>query len=49
MPLLFAEKRPDATAAQCAAWRERVVFLPAYPEVPDADRDRMADAVNRFV
>ena len=41
-----APERPDATAARCAAWRERVVFLPAYPEVPDGDRDRMADAVN---
>ncbi len=44
-----APERPDARADRCASWRERVAFLPAYPEVPERDRDRMADAVRRHV
>jgi perosamine synthetase len=35
-------ERPAARAAACEGWRERVVFLPAYPEVPEAEHERMA-------
>ncbi len=42
-----ASERPDVSASACASWKETVVFLPAYPEVPERDRDRMADAVLR--
>lgn len=42
-----APERPEVRAPACASWKDTVVFLPAYPEVPDADRDRMADAVLR--
>lgn len=34
--------RPDAHPAVCAAWPAEMVFLPAYPEVPEALRDHMA-------
>lgn len=38
-------ERPHARPMACEGWAERVVFLPAYPEVPEADRDRMAEVV----
>jgi perosamine synthetase len=38
-------ERPEMRVARCEGWAERVVFLPAYPEVPDADRARMAEVV----
>jgi dTDP-4-amino-4,6-dideoxygalactose transaminase len=37
--------RPDAHPAVCAAWPAEMVFLPAYPEVPEALRDHMAAVV----
>lgn len=40
-----APERPGARAAACEGWGGRAVFLPAYPEVPEAERDRMADVV----
>jgi perosamine synthetase len=40
-----APERPDARAVRCEGWAERVVFLPAYPEVPTEDSDRMAAVV----
>ncbi len=40
-----AVERPSLRAAQCESWRAEVVFLPVYPEIPDAERDRMASLV----
>ncbi len=37
--------RPDAHPARCAAWPAEMVFLPAYPEVPEVKRDHMAATV----
>ncbi|MFO0629055.1 MAG: DegT/DnrJ/EryC1/StrS family aminotransferase [Polyangiales bacterium] len=37
--------RPDAHPVNCSAWPSEMVFLPAYPEVPEALRDHMADLV----
>jgi dTDP-4-amino-4,6-dideoxygalactose transaminase len=37
--------RPDAHPTVCARWPAEMVFLPAYPEVPEALRDHMADVV----
>lgn len=42
-----APERPEMRAMRCASWRDSVVFLPAYPEVPERDRDRMVDEVAR--
>jgi perosamine synthetase len=36
-------------AADCVAWSAGVVFLPAYPEVPAAERARLADLVRAHV
>lgn len=40
-----APERPEARAETCEAWPARMVFLPVYPEIPEADRDRMANLV----
>lgn len=34
-------------AKGCASWLEEVVFLPVYPEIPEAERDRLADVILR--
>ena len=43
-----APERPEQVATECAGWRSGVVFLPAYPEVPEAARDRMAELVRAW-
>lgn len=40
-----ALERPEMRSMRCASWKDSVVFLPSYPEVPERDRDRMVDAV----
>ncbi len=40
-----APERAGLRAATCASWAERVVFVPAYPEIPVEDRDRLAATV----
>lgn len=42
-----APERPGQVAKQCASWLEEVVFLPVYPEVPEGERDRMAELIRR--
>jgi len=40
-----APERPEQRAERCESWRSAVVFLPVYPEVPEGERDRMAELV----
>ncbi len=38
-------ERPEMRAVTCERWPPRMVFLPAYPEIPESERDRMAEVV----
>jgi dTDP-4-amino-4,6-dideoxygalactose transaminase len=42
-----AVERPGEGASQCASWLKEVVFLPVYPEIPEAERDRLAEVIRR--
>lgn len=42
-----APERPELRATQCASWQRDMLFLPAYPEVPVAERDRLAAVLRR--
>jgi len=42
-----AAERPGQEARQCASWLGEVVFLPVYPEIPEAERDRLAEIIRR--
>ena len=40
-----APERPDVRAAEAEAMMARILFLPAYPEIPEVRRRRLADAL----